>query len=46
MSVFRSKGHNLLEFEKTLFDKDYVEWNVDISKLDAQLQKFIDNNFK
>ena len=45
MNDFRSKGHSLLEFEKTKFDKDYVEFNVEISRLDTELQDFIDQNF-
>ena len=27
------------------FDRDWVEFNVEISKLDVELQTFIDNNF-
>jgi len=45
MSDFKGKGHSLLEFEKTKFDKDYVEFNVEISRLDTELQDFIDQNF-
>ena len=45
MDDFKNKNHNLLKFELTKFDKDYVEFNVEISKLDHELQEFIDNNF-
>jgi hypothetical protein len=37
MKSFRDKKHSLLEFEKTKFDKDYVEFNVEISRLDTEL---------
>jgi len=42
MDEFKGKGHSLLEFEKAKFDKDYVEFNVEISRLDTELQDFID----
>ena len=45
MDEFKGKNHLLLEFEKTKFDKDYVEFNVEISRLDHELQEFIDQNF-
>jgi len=45
MDDFKNKNHSLLKFELTKFDKDYVEFNVEISKLDHELQEFIDNNF-
>jgi hypothetical protein len=37
MDEFKGKNHLLLEFEKTKFDKDYVEFNVEISRLDHEL---------
>jgi dynein heavy chain, axonemal len=37
LEAFRKKGHMMLEFDKTKFDKDYVQWNVEISRLDTQL---------
>ena len=45
MNDFKNKKHNLLAFERTQFDKHYVEFNVEISRLDHELQEFIDQNF-
>lgn len=42
---FKKKRHDLLDYQKNQFDRDYVEFNVEISHLDAELQNFIDNNF-
>jgi len=42
---FKKKRHDLLDFQKNQFDRDYVEFNVEISHLDTELQTFIDNNF-
>jgi len=42
---FKRKRHDLLDTANNKFDKDYVEFNVEISKLDIELQNFIDNNF-
>jgi hypothetical protein len=37
--------HLGLELEDQVIDKDYVEFNVEISRLDTELQDFIDQNF-
>lgn len=42
---FKKKGHNLLDTANNKFDRDWVEFNVEISHLDGELQNFIDNNF-
>jgi dynein heavy chain len=42
---FKKKGHELLDYQSNKFDRDYVEFNVEISHLDVELQNFIDSNF-
>ncbi|KAL4479549.1 hypothetical protein ABPG72_018535, partial [Tetrahymena utriculariae] len=42
---FKKKGHNLLDTANNQFDRDWVELNVEISKLDTELETFIDNSF-
>ena len=37
--------HPLLQFEDNHFDRDFVEFNVDVSTLESKLQQFIDKNF-
>lgn len=45
IKTFKNKKHELLDTTQNKFDRDYVEFTVDISKLDVELQNFIDNNF-
>jgi dynein heavy chain len=42
---FKRKRHNLLNFQDNKFDRDYVEFNVQISELEQSLQLFIDESF-
>jgi dynein heavy chain len=42
---FKKNRHDLLDTTQNKFDRDWVEFNVEISKLDVELQNFIDNNF-
>jgi dynein heavy chain len=42
---FKKKGHKLLDFLNGLFDKDYVEFNVEVSHVEKDLQIYIDKNF-
>lgn len=42
---FRSKNHDLLEYNNNKFDRDYVEFNGRISDLEASMQKFVDSSF-
>lgn len=42
---FKKNRHDLLDTSQNKFDRDWVEFNVEISKLDVELQNFIDNNF-
>jgi len=43
---FRLKRHDLLAYHKNNFDRDYVEFNVKITELEARLQQFINQNFE
>lgn len=42
---FKKNKHDLLDTNNITFDRDWVEFNVQISKLDQELQAFIDSNF-
>lgn len=42
---FKAKRHELLDTVNTKFDRDFVEFNVEITHLDDELQNFINNNF-
>lgn len=42
---FKKKRHDLLDTNNNKFDRDWVEFNVEISHLDVSLQNFIDSNF-
>ena len=43
---FRGLGHKLLAYQSNKFDRDYVEFNVDISNLEGSLQQFINQSFE
>ena len=43
---FRSRGHDLLDYHNNKFDRDYVEFNVRISDLEGNLQRFVDRSFE
>ena len=43
---FRQKRHDLLDYHKNTFDRDYVEFNVKISDLEGALQHFINQSFE
>jgi dynein heavy chain len=45
VASFKAKRHNLLAYHDNQFDRDYVEFNVKISELEAALQTFIDESF-
>ena len=45
VKFFKGKGHKLLDFLNGLFDKDYVEFNVEVSHVEKDLQNYIDKNF-
>jgi dynein heavy chain len=42
---FTRKGHDLLDYGKNHFDRDYVEFNVKIQDLETALQQFINQSF-
>eukprot|EP00392_Amoebophrya_sp_AT5.2_P015403 g15605.t1 len=46
MEDFRNKRHDLLDFHHNRFDRDYVDFNVRISDLEAALQQFINQSFE
>ena len=46
ISEFQSKKHDLLAFEDNSFDRDYVEFNVQIQDLESKLQVFINSSFE
>jgi dynein heavy chain len=43
---FKNKEHKLLDYDKNTFDRDFVEFNVDVSQVEIQLQIYIDQNFE
>jgi dynein heavy chain len=43
---FRQKRHDLLDYHNNKFDRDYVEFNVKITDLEAALQQFINSSFE
>jgi dynein heavy chain len=45
VSKFKGKAHRLLEYKDDRFDRDFVEFNVDISNVETQLQEYINENF-
>ncbi|ETP40862.1 hypothetical protein F442_11866, partial [Phytophthora nicotianae P10297] len=42
---FRAHKHDLLDFHNNKFDRDYVEFNIQIADLEASLQQFINVSF-
>lgn len=46
MSSFRAKiTHPLLDYKDDTFDRDFVEFNVDVSRVETKLTAYIDANF-
>lgn len=43
---FKKKGHRLLDYHNNTFDRDFVEFNVDVSSVETELQQYIDKNFE
>ena len=43
---FKSKGHDLLDFNHNKFDRDYVDFNVKMNELEISLQQFINRSFE
>lgn len=46
VNAFKKKNHKLLDFNNNTFDRDFVEFNVDVSSVETSLQKYIDKNFE
>ncbi|DBA03213.1 TPA: hypothetical protein N0F65_003933 [Lagenidium giganteum] len=42
---FKAQKHDLLDYHNNKFDRDYVEFNIQISDLEASLQQFINVSF-
>jgi len=42
---FKNKQHRLLDYTNDKFDRDFVEFNVDISNVETLLQEYINSNF-
>jgi dynein heavy chain, axonemal len=43
---FKRKRHDLLDFQRNDFDRDYVEFNAKIQELEGKLQQFINASFE
>ncbi len=43
---FKRKKHALLEFHCNKFDRDYVEFNVNVANLEENLKEFINESFE
>ena len=46
VSAFKKKNHKLLDYHNNTFDRDFVEFNVDVSQVETELQQYIDKNFE
>lgn len=46
VGAFKRKGHQLLEYTANTFDRDFVEFNVGVSTVETDLQRYIDKNFE
>jgi len=45
-TMFQARRHDLLAFTSTDFDRDFVEFNVNIDALEVKLQQFINGSFE
>ena len=43
---FKKKPYDLLDYQKSHFDRDYLEFNANIQELEAALQSFINQSFE
>lgn len=43
---FKKKNHKLLDYNQNLFDRDFVEFNVDVSQVETELQQYIEDQFQ
>jgi dynein heavy chain len=37
VNMFKKKNHKLLDFNNNTFDRDFVEFNVDVSSVETSL---------
>ena len=42
----KNKKHDLLDYSQSAFDRDFVEFNVEVSNIETTLQQFINKNFE
>ena len=40
------KSYDLLDYKRSQFDRDYLEFNANIHELEASLQSFINQSFE
>ena len=45
ITQFKQKKYDLLDYQNNKFDREYVQFNVEIASLDNDLQNFINSNF-
>jgi dynein heavy chain len=45
-SFLQRQNHKLLDYTTNKFDRDFVEFNVDVSTVESELQNYIDKNFE
>ena len=43
---FKKKPYDLLDYTKSTFDRDFLEYNVNIAELETTLQGFINASFQ
>ena len=46
VEAFKRKNHELLQYQANTFDRDFVEFNVGVSTVETELQRYIDKNFE
>ena len=46
MEDFKRKPYDLLDYSKNTFDRDFLEFNVNVAELETALQGFINASFE
>ena len=46
VEAFKRKNDELLQYQANTFDRDFVEFNVGVSTVETELQRYIDKNFE
>jgi dynein heavy chain len=44
--AFQRRNHTLLEYTANMFDRDFVEFNIGVSTVETELQRYIDSKFE